>query len=206
MKKRIVYGGGLAAVLMIVYFAFFYPWPNDENVQGTIGGVKKYNSPQISEKDVVLDGQTTQGTSVSDNATIEKAPAWFMKLPLEQRIQLLNTASLDKTLWFAKIPLEEQAKMFMKIPLNERIQYLNTASLDKTLWFAKIPLEDQAKMFMKIPLNERIQYLNTASLDKTLWFAKVPLEDQAKMFMKIPLNERIQLLNQAGLSDRANDQ
>jgi hypothetical protein len=57
MKKGMVYVLMVVGVLAIVYFAFLFPWPQSENAQGTIGGVKKYNAEQISDKDVKIEGE-----------------------------------------------------------------------------------------------------------------------------------------------------
>ncbi len=56
-KHKAVQFGLLAGVaLALVYFAFLYPWPVTQEVQGTIGGVKKYNAGQLTDKDVRLGG------------------------------------------------------------------------------------------------------------------------------------------------------
>ena len=49
--------GSLAAIAVVGYFAFFYPPESEQDVRGTIGGVKKYRASQIDEKDVQLGGQ-----------------------------------------------------------------------------------------------------------------------------------------------------
>ena len=35
MKNKLVISGIFAAIIVVVYFAFLYPWPNDQEVQGT---------------------------------------------------------------------------------------------------------------------------------------------------------------------------
>src|SRR5260221_932261 len=47
--------------LALFYFAFLYPWPASVEVQGTIGGGKKYNAGQLTDKDVQLSG--SQGST-----------------------------------------------------------------------------------------------------------------------------------------------
>ncbi|MFQ5798292.1 MAG: hypothetical protein ACE5H0_06310, partial [Bacteroidota bacterium] len=69
MSKRsrsFVIGGALLAVIAVVYFSFFYPPPSGEETAGTIGAVEKYRAPQITEEDVVLEGeQPTEPTETS---------------------------------------------------------------------------------------------------------------------------------------------
>ena len=57
-KTAILVGGALLAIAVLAYFAFFYPPEREQNLRGTIGGVKKYRSAQIDEKDVNLDAQS----------------------------------------------------------------------------------------------------------------------------------------------------
>src|ERR1051326_308633 len=52
MNKKVFIGLTSVVFLAIVYVAFFYPWPSTEGLQGTFGGVKKYNAHQLSDKDV----------------------------------------------------------------------------------------------------------------------------------------------------------
>ena len=48
-------------VIAVAYMSFFYPWPSTSDVQGTIGGVKKYNASQMGEKDVTLASPQNEG-------------------------------------------------------------------------------------------------------------------------------------------------
>lgn len=52
-KKKIWVAGGLiVALVLIVYFSFFYPPVANDEGQGSIGAAKKYRSEQITDKDV----------------------------------------------------------------------------------------------------------------------------------------------------------
>jgi hypothetical protein len=52
-KKTIWVAGGLiVALVLIVYFSFFYPPVANDEGQGSIGAAKKYRSEQITDKDV----------------------------------------------------------------------------------------------------------------------------------------------------------
>ena len=66
MKGKLVISGILVAVIAVVYFSFLYPWPGTSDVLGTIGGVKKYNSQQISDKDVQLNEHMLTDGSQAD--------------------------------------------------------------------------------------------------------------------------------------------
>jgi hypothetical protein len=58
-KSKIFIGGSTLAVIIILYFAAFYPWPViNADMSGTIGGVekvKKYQKEQINSGDVAVE-------------------------------------------------------------------------------------------------------------------------------------------------------
>lgn len=71
---RIAIMGGVAvlAIAVIVYFSFFYPPTKNEDVAGTIGAAKKYQSEQITDKDVKLGGTTSEATASSGSIVDEE--------------------------------------------------------------------------------------------------------------------------------------
>lgn len=60
------------AIAVIVYFSFFYPPTKNEDAAGTIGAAKKYQSEQITDKDVKLGGATSEATSSSGSIVDEQ--------------------------------------------------------------------------------------------------------------------------------------
>jgi len=72
---RIAIMGGVAvlAIAVIVYFSFFYPPTKNEDVAGTIGVAKKYQSEQITDKDVKLGGAQTEAVATSGSIVDEAA-------------------------------------------------------------------------------------------------------------------------------------
>jgi len=81
-KKTVWVAGGLVvALVVIVYFSFFYPPVTNDEGQGTIGAAKKYRSEQISDKDVTF-------------ATVEKADEATIK-EMENVAQKLGQAAID---------------------------------------------------------------------------------------------------------------
>jgi hypothetical protein len=71
-KVALIGSGSLVAIVVLGYFAFFYPPQSEQDVRGTIGGVKKYRSSQIDEKDVQLGNQAT-GSEQNDNVAIPQS-------------------------------------------------------------------------------------------------------------------------------------
>jgi hypothetical protein len=72
MKNKTIFGGIALVAVVVLYFVTIYPWPAVESTEGTIGGVKKYNAGQLSDKDVKIEGQTT---SNSTDAPVSGTPA-----------------------------------------------------------------------------------------------------------------------------------
>jgi len=67
-KKTIWVAGGLVvALVLIVYFSFFYPPVSSDEGQGSIGAAKKYRSEQITDKDVQF-----ANVEKADEATIKE--------------------------------------------------------------------------------------------------------------------------------------
>ena len=74
-RTALFIGGALVATAVVVYFSFFYPPESEKNLQGTIGGVKKYHSSQIEGKDVQVGSEATTQTpadaQVGNSATLD---------------------------------------------------------------------------------------------------------------------------------------
>ncbi|NOQ98285.1 MAG: hypothetical protein GQ561_08985, partial [Calditrichae bacterium] len=62
-RSAVLIAGSTIVAVLILYLAFFYPWPGEGEVKGTIGAVEKYRSDQISEEDVILGNQLTNLTA-----------------------------------------------------------------------------------------------------------------------------------------------
>ena len=104
MKKGMIYVVMLVAVLAIVYFAFIFPWPQSENAQGTIGGVKKYNAQQLSDKDVKLESM-----QMSEAELIELLKEAMKYVPEAQQKAIIETAQKSQVEAAMKfIPAENQ--------------------------------------------------------------------------------------------------
>jgi hypothetical protein len=56
-RKAILATVVIVAIAAVVYFGFFFPPPRGEDLSGTIGAVRQYRAEQITDQDVVLEGQ-----------------------------------------------------------------------------------------------------------------------------------------------------
>ena len=71
MKKKGIFVLAAIAIVAIVYAVVLYPWPvSNQDALGTIGGVKKYNANQISDKDVQLSEQALTNGEIADPAVV----------------------------------------------------------------------------------------------------------------------------------------
>jgi hypothetical protein len=128
MNKKLLGGSIAVALILVVYFAFLYPWPDSKNIEGTIGGVKKYNAGQISDKDVKLAETAYTGEQLNEFAQrIDK---------LEGRLapDARNFVQLEylKHLESAIAPLKPEQRL-EPMPMQSRIDMLNAIALERSL-------------------------------------------------------------------------
>ena len=89
-KLAVIICGSLVAAIILAYFVFFYPPQSEQDVRGTIGGVKKYRSEQIGEKDVQV-GE--QGSSQTSGSTQNQGPDMSASQTASQTAAASQTAS-----------------------------------------------------------------------------------------------------------------
>ncbi len=82
-NRSFVMGGAILAVIAVVYFAFFYPPVTGEDAKGTIGAVQKYRAEQITEKDVVLEGEQSTEPTETDQTLSTDQPTLEMQEMVE---------------------------------------------------------------------------------------------------------------------------
>jgi len=127
MKSKLVISGVLVAVIAVVYMSFIYPWPATNDVTGTIGGVKKYNSQQISDRDVQLNEHALTDGAQADP---EVVMAFWKSQPLSMRETFAKdvNASLTKD---ANASLTKDANASLTKDANASLTKDANASLAK---------------------------------------------------------------------------
>ena len=97
MKKKAIVGGFAFFAIAVIYLAVLYPWPaSNGDVQGTIGGVKKYNAYQMSDRDVQI---SQQSLTPAENIDPEVVLAFYHSAPMAAReafIQKSESSVLQK--------------------------------------------------------------------------------------------------------------
>ena len=75
MKKNqsVLWGIGIVACAVIVYFGFVDPITNEDDLKGTVGAVKKHQTEQIQNADVVLAGEAAPATYTTQEVIAAKA-------------------------------------------------------------------------------------------------------------------------------------
>ncbi|OLD58019.1 MAG: hypothetical protein AUI33_18225 [Ignavibacteria bacterium 13_1_40CM_2_61_4] len=131
-KKRMVISACALGAIAILYFAFVYPWPVNEGVQGTIGGVQKYNAGQLSDKDVKLGGSEN---STDPIATLEqKVSAMEGRLAPNLRTQVIE-ARLQYIEARLAVPPEARSA---SVGIEARLKEIEARCMEKS---ASIPVE-----------------------------------------------------------------
>jgi Mg/Co/Ni transporter MgtE len=194
-----IIGVAVVAIAVIGYFTFFYPPVEQKDVSGSIGGAKKYRSEQITDKDVKLEGQSSEKNAAFDNATLEQKSAMFEKATDRQKFDLVSTASdeLQQRI-FAGVSAEDKAKfvgnatlqlmhdMAERAPKGAMVMLLEK-TLDAREVLAKVPDELKAKVYDEA----------SADLKKVFW-QKADAEGKSTTWQ-----ERMANMQQASVSERA---
>jgi hypothetical protein len=99
MTRKIMWGLAAAAVAVLGVFAISGFPPVGRGTEGTIGAAKKYQAPQITDKDVVLGDVSAQQFLQSDTfARLLKDPASLKLLSDAHFVQQLNDPALASAL------------------------------------------------------------------------------------------------------------
>jgi hypothetical protein len=151
MRNKLIVGGVVAACV-VIYFAFLYPWPGESDVYGTIGGVKKYRSEQITDADVVVNNSRTpvdiiMAEGSEESKTLARTEDLFKSLTIQQAASLFQAA-----------PIERQLTIFRSLTINKQEGIFRTASGSS-----------QAEVFRSANPWDMIEIARTAPNDQIAW-------------------------------------
>ena len=130
-QHKLIFGGIVAVVVVVVYASLIYPWPATPDAVGTIGGVKKYHAYQITDNDVNVNNEQNStiapasGTAV-DNSVVERQAGLFRTAGLERQIS-----------FFQQAPAELQASLLKTAPIELALRYYRLASIDMQAQYYK---------------------------------------------------------------------
>ena len=150
-KQKYVLAAIVVAIVFVGYMSFFYPWPSSSDVQGTIGGVKKYNASQMSDKDVTL----ATPSSERDHKIMEA----FAKLDAAQKAALLDQMEVAQ-----KAVLLDQMEVAQKTDVLSKLDAAQKAALlDQMEVAQKAALLDQMEVAQKVDVLSKLDAENKAS-------------------------------------------
>ncbi len=163
-QHKLIFGGIIAVVVVVVYSSLIYPWPVTPDAIGTIGGVKKYHQDQITDKDVQVgtqDGQAGNGGEIGRQAEL------FRSAPVDRQAELFRSAPIDLQASLMKnAPAELAAKTWRAAPVEKAVEFFRSAPLDKQAeLFRSAPLDKAAELFRSAPLDRQQQLERAVSLD-----------------------------------------
>ena len=178
-KAAYLVGAVAVAVVVIAYYAWQKPAPTTDESQGTIGGAKKYRSEQMTEKDVLLAGQTKR-----DEITAEA----FTKLDSKKQLaayealgsQAILSASdrLDAAAKVAAVvEMDDRSRLeaIKDMPVSAKEAFYNSLgssvkilAADRLPEIAKLPIEERFDRFDKLEPTKRIEAFDGVESDKMI--------------------------------------
>ena len=88
-KRMYIGSAGVIAVAIFIYLGFFAANPTGDDITGTINTVEKYQTEQMSDADVVLEGE---------EIILDELAELFDHATVEEKAELLGAATEDMTI------------------------------------------------------------------------------------------------------------
>ena len=159
MKQKLIMGGIAVVIVGIVYVSFISPWPLNQQAEGTIGAVKKYRADQINDKDVKIDGQSTDQLQANNTTTTEMFTALFKTIPMEKQVEWFRSLTIEKQAeLYRSVPVEKMAEIFRSAPMEKMAEILRSAPIEKAAEiFRSAPMEKMAEIFRSNPIEKQAE-------------------------------------------------
>ncbi len=166
-KRMYVGSAGIVAVALIIYLGLFAPNHTGEDVTGTINTVQKYQTDQMSDTDVILEGEEIiidEMAQLYDHATVEEQAGLLGKATQEMTISLLGRSnkSLQAELWGRMDQTEQVAAFNAMSVFNDKESLLGRAQMTVGS-FNRMNLEKQAVALQGASVQEKAVMFQRAS-------------------------------------------
>jgi len=180
----------VVAVLVVVYFGFFFGPQRAERMKGAIGTVDKYRAEQISDEDVVLEGEAANLTgeqieALCSGATDEEKAELFGFVPMKSAVQLLGKApeAYQHELYKVLDP-DEQFEVFGYAPDDTKLSILGRAPEQYQAKLVQLVLDEDPgvviEAFGRLPQKTQAVILKGSGSDlDASAFGRAPLEKKA---------------------------
>ena len=145
-NKSVLWGIGIVAAAVIVYFGFVYPPTNEGELSGTVGAVKKHQTEQIQSDDVVIAGENAGTTATTqeviaakaellERASVSDQAAAFQRATRSEQLGLVGRASIKDCagLW-GRASDVEKVDMFGRCDKDFQAATLGRVSIAQADW------------------------------------------------------------------------
>ena len=228
MKKNLRLLGviGVVAAGVIVYFGFFYPPVDGDDLKGAIGTVTKYQNEQITNEDVVLAGEESTDWS-DDPVAVEAMASILEKATIAQRsYAYLSVGRQYRTSYLLGANPEIQSAVLGKVNYTEQVAAFNRVekSIQKDMFarmniqradFGRMNLEKQVSTLGKLGAKDRANILGRVSMEIQMGavaradakthsaiLERVSRQDLARVYMASPELNRVEMFKALPLNER----
>ncbi len=216
---------GIVAAAVIIYFGFFYPQPDGDDLSATIGTVTKHQNEQISNEDVVLAGEETTEwsddpvvveamASILERATIAQRSFAYLAAGRKAKSELLlNATAKTQSPVLGKVDKAEQVAAFYRVEKDDQKSML--ARMEVKAEFGKMSLDQQVHALGTLGAKDRANILARVNRDAQIGaLAKCSAERHseilgraskhqlARVFVTSSQLKRVEMLNDMPLNER----
>jgi len=203
-SNKMLWGGaGVIAAAVVVYFAFFYPSPQETDLQGAIGAVEKYQQEQIKPEDVVLAGETV-ATGPDEAIVVEYISDLLGSAPVAEQAAFFRAAPIDKQLAiYARADNQMKEAVWAEMTAKEKIDAFER--VDKKIFRNVLERAEVKVDWNAMEFDKKVEVLERgASIqDKTLMLNAWPKPKMISVFNRINDEKAAGMLGQAAKIDRA---
>jgi len=148
---------GVVAAALIIYLGIFAPSPTGDDVTGTINTVQKYQTDQMSDTDVILEGEELiidEMAALYEHATVEEQADMLGKATQEMTISILGRCDkkIHASIW-GRMEKSEQVAAFNAMN-REKESLLGRAEMTMGS-FNRMSLDQQAVALQGLLLKRR---------------------------------------------------
>jgi hypothetical protein len=202
---------GVVAAAVIIYFGFFYPQPNGDDLKATIGTVAKHQNEQITNEDVVLAGEETTDwsddpvvveamASILERATIANRSFAYLAVGRKDRTSLLLGANPD--IQAAVLGKVDQKAMYARMDINQADFHAMSVK-NQAAALGKLGAKDRANILGRVSMHAQMGAVAKADpKTHSAILERANRHELARVYMASPELNRVQMFNALPLNER----
>ena len=217
---------GVVAAAVIIYFGFFYPPVDGDDLKGAIGTVTKHQNEQITNEDVVLAGEESTDwsddpvvveamASILERATIAQRSYAYLSVGRQYRTSYLLGANPNiQSAVLGKVSYTEQVAAFNRVEKTDQKAMFGRMNIQKAD-FGRMNLKKQVAALGELGAKDRANILGRVSMDIQLGavakadpkthsaiLERVSRHDLARVYMASPELNRVEMFKSLPLNER----